>query len=89
MPATGVRPGNGHASVFENVNRFIGHHAACSDVGEEVTCEVSLRASSGDCTVTITCVCGTRATFPAREAEGRELSTVTRMYNIPTVEERI
>jgi hypothetical protein len=75
--------------VFENVNRFIGHHAECSDSGEKVTYEVALRASSGQCTVTITCVCGARATFGGREDEGRALSTVTRMHNIPTIEERV
>ncbi len=89
MPPKTQRPAQGHASVFENVNRFIGYHAACSDLGEKVTYRVALREASAQCIVTITCVCGATATFPGREDEGRALSTVTRMHDIPTIEHAV
>ena len=86
MPANEQRPAQGHASVFESLNQFVGHHAGCSDGGEAVTYLVAHRETQ--CTVTVTCVCGGTASFPGRGEEGRALSVVTRMHNIPTVEQR-
>jgi hypothetical protein len=73
-----------HASVFEHINLFIGSHSECSDVGESVTYCVALRDQSAQCTITVTCICGATVSFPGREDEGRALSTVTRMHDIPT-----
>jgi len=89
MPAMNQRPSNGHASVFENVNQFIGRHTECSELGESLTYRVAHRAEAAQCTVKVTCVCGATASFAGRGDEGRELSTVTRMHNIPTVEQLV
>jgi hypothetical protein len=88
MPAKHMSSVEQHASVFEHVNQFVGDHAECSDLGEALSYLVALRESSAECSVTVTCVCGATATFPGREDEGRALSVVTRMHDIPTIERR-
>jgi hypothetical protein len=89
MPAMNQRVSRERASVFESVNQFIGCHTECSELGESLTYRVAHRAEAALCTVTVTCVCGATASFAGRGDEGRELSTVTRMHNIPTVEQLV
>ncbi len=71
-------------SLFQSVNAFIGHHVECTDIGEDLSYHVALSDEAGQCVVSVRCICGAQASFPARQEHVRALITVTRRLRIPT-----
>ena len=75
-----------NTAFFDAYEVFLAEHNDCPDGPEHTRLVVWLPNDSEACSVTLTCICGTRVVLPATRTAGRSIVMASRQGGIPVME---
>ena len=76
-------------TFFDAYETFLTDHTHCQDGPEHTRLLVWLPTDSDECSVALTCICGTRVVLPSTRMAGQSIVMASRVNGIPVAESRV